>query len=150
VQGFDWAKNEFSLGSWAFYGPGQFRSLHPHLIRPAADSCFHIVGEAASVCRFLHSHCRTHVPRPTLTEIQANRAWVVGSLESAYRGVWNFLEANRCYQKQEEMEKEFGTVPDYETGRNGYAHILVALGRLKPQTLGSERSGGEDGGVISC
>lgn len=48
------------------------------------------------------------------------------------------------------MEKEFGTVPDYETGRNGYAHILVALGRLKPQTLGSERSGGEDGGVISC
>ena len=41
--------DDFSSGAYAFFGPGQFRSLYPHLIRPAADSRFHIVGEAASV-----------------------------------------------------------------------------------------------------
>ena len=41
--------DDFSSGAYAFFGPGQFRSLYPHLVRPAADSRFHIVGEAASV-----------------------------------------------------------------------------------------------------
>ena len=41
--------DDFSSGAFAFFGPGQFRSLYPHLVRPAADSRFHIVGEAASV-----------------------------------------------------------------------------------------------------
>ncbi len=41
------------LTPYAFFGPGQFRSLYPHLVRPAADSRFHIVGEAASVRRYL-------------------------------------------------------------------------------------------------
>jgi monoamine oxidase len=49
MKGFDWAMDDFSSGAFALFGPGQFRSLYPHLVRPAADSRFHIVGEAASV-----------------------------------------------------------------------------------------------------
>jgi len=42
-----------AIRAYAFFGPGEFRSLYPHLVRPAADSRFHIVGEAASVRRYL-------------------------------------------------------------------------------------------------
>ncbi|KAL8787446.1 MAG: hypothetical protein Q9213_002223 [Squamulea squamosa] len=111
--GFDWVMDDYSSGAFALFGPGQFRALYPHLIRPQADSRFHIVGEAAS----------------------SNHAWIVGSLESAYRGVWMVLERFKCFDLQEEMVKEFGHIPELETGKDGYAHLLVALGMLKPEQL---------------
>ncbi|KAL8853737.1 MAG: hypothetical protein Q9221_001380 [Calogaya cf. arnoldii] len=115
--GFDWAMDDYSSGAFALFGPGQFRSLYPHLIRPQADSRFHIVGEAAS----------------------SNHAWIVGSLESAYRGVWMVLERFKCYDLQGKMEKEFGGIPELETGKEGVAHLLCALGMLRP----GELAGGE-------
>lgn len=105
--------DDYSSGAFALFAPGQFRSLYPHLVRPHADSRFHIVGEAAS----------------------ANHAWIVGSIESAYRGVWCFLERFQCYDLQDKMAKEFGYIPELETGKDGVAHLLVALGMLKPQEL---------------
>ncbi|KAL8900786.1 MAG: hypothetical protein Q9207_005522 [Kuettlingeria erythrocarpa] len=36
--GFDWAMDDYSSGTFALFGPGQFRALYPHLIRPQADS----------------------------------------------------------------------------------------------------------------
>ncbi|KAL8995319.1 MAG: hypothetical protein Q9169_004923 [Polycauliona sp. 2 TL-2023] len=111
--GFDWAMDDYSSGAYAFFGPGQFRTLYPHLIRPQSDSRFHIVGEAAS----------------------SNHAWIVGSLESAYRGVWMVLERFKCYDLQEKMEKEFGGIPELETGKNGVAHLLCALGMLPPKVV---------------
>lgn len=114
--GFDWAMDDFSSGAFALFTPGQFRSLYPHLMRPHADARFHIVGEAAS----------------------ANHAWIVGSLESAYRGVWCFLERFKRYDLQDRMVEEFGHVPELETGTNGVAHLLVALGMCKPDDLAVE------------
>lgn len=109
--GFDWAMDDYSSGAFALFGPGQFRYLYPHLIRPCADARFHIVGEAAS----------------------SNHAWVVGSLESAYRGVWLFLERFRCYGLQKKMEANFGTIPELDTGDDGFAHLLIALGMIPQQ-----------------
>ena len=67
--------------------------------------------------------------------LQANHAWIVGSLESAYRGVWNFLERFHCYDLQHKMVEEFGTIPELEMGKHGFAHLLVLLGMLTPQQL---------------
>ena len=133
--GFDWAMDDFSSGAFALFTPGQFRSLYPHLMRPHADSRFHIVGEAAS----------------------ANHAWIVGSLESAYRGVWCFLERFGRREEQERMVREFGEVPELETGREGVAHLLVALGRCRPEDLavhergifGEAREGREGRGKVA-
>ncbi|KAL8983679.1 MAG: hypothetical protein Q9205_002157 [Flavoplaca limonia] len=111
--GFDWAMDDYSSGAYAFFGPGQFSALYPSLIRPQSDSRFHIVGEAAS----------------------ANHAWIVGALESAYRGVWMVLERFKCYDLQGKMEKEFGGIPELETGKEGVAHLLCALGMLSPKVL---------------
>ncbi|KAI9741659.1 MAG: hypothetical protein M1834_000043 [Cirrosporium novae-zelandiae] len=47
-----------TAGAFALFGPDQFKNLYPYLSRPAADSKFHIVGEASS----------------------AHHAWVVGSV----------------------------------------------------------------------
>ncbi|KAI4279621.1 MAG: hypothetical protein L6R35_006047 [Caloplaca aegaea] len=105
--------DDYSSGAYAFFGPGQFRAFYPHLIRPHADARFHIVGEAAS----------------------ANHAWIVGSIESAYRGVWLLLERFKCYDAQAKMVEEFGHVPELETGKEGVAHLLVALGMLRPEEL---------------
>ena len=33
------------------------------------------------------------------------------------------------------MIEEFGTVPELETGKDGFAHLLVALGMLTPEQL---------------
>ena len=114
--GFDWAMDDFSSGAFALFTPGQFRSLYPHLMRPHADARFHIVGEAAS----------------------ANHAWIVGSLESAYRAIWCFLERFKCYDLQERLVEEFRHVPELETGPDGVAHLLVALGMCKPDELAVE------------
>ncbi|KAL8648934.1 MAG: hypothetical protein Q9210_004698 [Variospora velana] len=111
--GFDWAMDDYSSGAYAFFGPGQFRAFYPHLIRPHADARFHIVGEAAS----------------------ANHAWIIGSIESAYRGVWLLLERFKCYDAQAKMVEEFGHVPELETGKEGVAHLLVKLGMLRPEEL---------------
>lgn len=71
---YDWNADPNMSGSVAMFAPGQFRRLHASLLRPAAEGNLHFVGEATST---------TH-------------AWVVGSLNSAWRGVYNFLEKQRA------------------------------------------------------
>ncbi|KAK7924414.1 hypothetical protein PG985_006468 [Apiospora marii] len=56
-----------SVGAFAFYGPGQFRNMHPSIVQSSGKHI--IIGEAAS----------------------SHHGWVVGSLESAVRGVYQFL-----------------------------------------------------------
>ncbi|QRV92092.1 Flavin containing amine oxidoreductase [Ceratobasidium sp. AG-Ba] len=60
---FDWAHNPTTMGAYAFFGPGQFKSLFASMTRPAADLRLHFAGEAISTCH----------------------AWVAGALESANR-----------------------------------------------------------------
>ena len=84
-------------------------------------------------CTYYHLNNQSIVHANIL--LKANHAWIVGSLESAYRGVWNFLERFHCYDLQHKMVKEFGTIPELEMGKHGFAHLLVLLGMLTPQQL---------------
>ena len=49
--------------------------------------------------------------------------------------MWNFLERFKAYDLQQKMIEEWGTVPELETGKDGFAHLLVALGMLTPEQL---------------
>ena len=49
--------------------------------------------------------------------------------------MWNFLERFQAYDLQEKMKEEFGEVPELETGTDGFAHLLVALGKMTPLQL---------------
>ncbi|MCJ1470056.1 hypothetical protein MMC07_008701 [Pseudocyphellaria aurata] len=66
---YDWYKDQHSVGAFAFFGPSQFKEVWPDITCPSADGKLIIIGEAAS----------TH------------HAWVVGALESAMRGVYQFV-----------------------------------------------------------
>ncbi|KAF4953171.1 hypothetical protein FSARC_12451 [Fusarium sarcochroum] len=104
-----WQNDSFSAGAFALYGPGQFSNLYPYLTRPAADSKFHIVGEAAS----------------------ANHAWVVGSLDSAYSAVSKFLYRFGLWPHLQRLVERWGQVDEVEDGEHGTVHLQVALGMLR-------------------
>ncbi|CAO2647477.1 Nn.00g083990.m01.CDS01 [Neocucurbitaria sp. VM-36] len=87
---YDWSKDEFSSGAFALFSPGQFSTLIPHLLRPASDGRFVIVGEHAS----------------------ANHAWIVGALDSALRGLKQILTRFDLQDKLESMIGEFGDVDE--------------------------------------
>ena len=105
---FDWSADPYSGGgAFALFGPGQFSKLYPHIIRPGADSRFHIVGEHASV----------------------HHAWIAGALNSAYRGVYMFLERFNLKKKQKELEKLFGTVHEVDYAS---AYVQSEIGKMPP------------------
>lgn len=66
---YNWYNDKHSAGAFAFFGPCQFKEVWPDLTAPSADGKLFIIGEAAS----------------------SHHAWVVGALESALRGVYQFL-----------------------------------------------------------
>ena len=94
---YDWNADPHTTGAFAFFGPGQFSNMYPWIVRNTGKHI--IIGEAAS----------------------AHHAWVVGALESAVRGVYQFLvrhqnesdaarNAQTAYEKGEVMEP-FGPLP---------------------------------------
>jgi monoamine oxidase len=64
---YNWYENPRMAGAFAFFGPGQFTHLYNDII--ASDGRYMMIGEATS----------------------AHHAWVLGALESAVRGVYQFL-----------------------------------------------------------
>ncbi|KAI0410483.1 FAD/NAD(P)-binding domain-containing protein [Xylaria grammica] len=105
---YSWSQDPAAAGAFALFGPGQFKNLYPYLTRPAADSKFHIVGEAAS----------------------AHHAWIVGALNSAYTAVYRFLYRFKLWDAIRALEKDWGKVEELESGQNGTVHLQVMLGKL--------------------
>lgn len=93
---YDWYADPGTTGAFAYFGPGQFQNMYPYIIRN--DGTHIIIGEAAS----------------------AHHAWVVGALESAVRGVYQFLyhlshdpkvsEVLQAYN-HDEVEAPYGPLP---------------------------------------
>ena len=94
---YNWHDNPRSVGAFAYFGPGQFQNMYPHIIWN--DGKHIIVGEVAS----------------------AHHAWVVGALESAVRGVYQFLnrhskhdekicKAARAYENND-IKEPYGPLP---------------------------------------
>jgi len=79
-------------------------------MRPAADSPFVIISEAAS----------------------ANHAWIVGALDSAVRGLRQILTGFGLDEKVIELEKEFGKIDELKPEQFGGQ---VKLGRLDQHAL---------------
>ncbi|OAL30364.1 hypothetical protein AYO22_01562 [Fonsecaea multimorphosa] len=73
---YDWSQDPHAAGAFAYFGPSQFQQLYPWITRSGGSNHI-IIGEAAS----------------------AHHAWVVGSLESAVRGVYQFLASHGQYNK---------------------------------------------------
>lgn len=92
-----WFNDTHARGAFGLFGPAQFGtptqtspSLFTAIKTPGANGKFHIAGEATS----------------------AHHAWVLGSLNSAWRSVYNGLEGRP--DKQRELIAKWG-IPDEET-----------------------------------
>ncbi|KAF5380292.1 hypothetical protein D9757_007910 [Collybiopsis confluens] len=69
----DWSSDTFSQGAFAWFGPGQFREVYPHLTMPAGQKQrLFFAGDAVSTCH----------------------GWVVGAFNSAWRCVHDMLVAH--------------------------------------------------------
>lgn len=104
-----WSHDPNTAGAFALFGPGQFSNLYPYLVRPAADSKFHIVGEASS----------------------AHHAWIVGALDSAYTAVYRFLYRFQLWDALDKLREEWALADELEIGEKGTVHLQVMLGRLR-------------------
>lgn len=108
-----WSQDPFTSGAFAMFGPGQFSNFYPYLVRPAADSRFHICGEASS----------------------GHHGWISGSLDSALASVHKFLKRFDLREKQQELKGLWDMPPEVEDGIDGTLHLQVALGMVPTSDL---------------
>lgn len=110
---YSWSHDPFTSGAFALFGPAQFANLYPYLSRPAADSRFHICGEASS----------------------AHHAWIVGALDSALASVHRFLRRFGLWEYRDKLKELWVTPGEVEDDVDGTLHLQVALGQLPPHLM---------------
>nr|POF14366.1 putative bifunctional amine oxidase [Quercus suber] len=127
-----WSHDPSTSGAFALFGPGQFSSLYPYLTRPAADSRFHICGEASS----------------------GHHGWIGGSLDSALASVHKYLRRFDMWEKQRELKDLWEMPLEVEDDVNGTLHLQVALGMVPTSDLvpqhTAERSQNKSRTTQSC
>jgi len=100
----DWYADKYCQGAFALYGPSQFAELYPHVVQPAAEGLLHFAGEATSV----------------------HHAWIIGSLNSAYRTVYEILDYERLESLKIKLVEQWGIVDEVEYGDFDYIPYTLA------------------------
>ncbi|KIJ28053.1 hypothetical protein M422DRAFT_83647, partial [Sphaerobolus stellatus SS14] len=90
----DWNHDPYTMGAFAFFGPGDFAELYPVLNAPNDAGSLHFAGEALST----------------------RHAWVVGALDSAWRAVQEYLIcSNQWTEKKDEFHRKWGKNVEWTT-----------------------------------
>lgn len=71
-----WSQDPYTMGAFAFFGPGKFENVYYSLNNPAGKGYLHFAGEAISV----------------------RHAWVEGALDSAWRAVHEMLHVSPAFE----------------------------------------------------
>lgn len=87
---FNWNDNQYSMGAFSFYGPGEFKTLYRSMIKAEADGRVHFAGEATSV----------------------HHGWIEGALNSGYRSVMEILMKENKYLELENLKLDWGLVDE--------------------------------------
>ncbi|KAB5547175.1 L-amino acid oxidase [Coniochaeta sp. 2T2.1] len=91
---YDWYSSAYSNGAFAIFGPGDFSSLMPWLMTPAADGHMHFAGEALS----------------------SGHAWIIGAVNSAWRTVYEILSTEGWEDKKKQFVEQWGTIDEVDMG----------------------------------
>ncbi|GKT47603.1 putative bifunctional amine oxidase [Colletotrichum spaethianum] len=91
---YDWYGSAYSNGAFAIFGPGQFSSTLPWLMRPAADGHMHFGGEALS----------------------SGHAWIIGAVNSAWRTVFEILDTEGLEDKKKQFVDQWGVIDEVDMG----------------------------------
>jgi monoamine oxidase len=95
----DWYQNEWSVGAFAIFTPGQYSTIMPDLMTPAEDGHLHFAGEALS----------------------SGHAWIIGAVNSAYRTVAEILKTEQRPDLLRRMIDLWGTIDEVDMGWYGDA-----------------------------
>lgn len=88
----DWSRNEFTVGSWGNFGPGQFSNFFSSLQVPAAGGNLLFAGELTSIYH----------------------GWVVASLNSAHRAVYMMLLKEKEYGLLARLTDKWGNLTEHD------------------------------------
>ncbi|KAK1962107.1 L-amino acid oxidase [Colletotrichum sublineola] len=91
---YDWYGSAYSNGAFAIFGPGQFSSSLPWLMRPAANGHMHFGGEALS----------------------SGHAWIIGAVNSAWRTVLEILNTEGLEDKKKQFIAQWGVIDEVDMG----------------------------------
>lgn len=91
---YDWYQSEDYVGAFAIFAPGQFSSMMPYLMTPAAKGHMHFGGEALS----------------------SGHAWIIGAVNSAYRNVVEVLATEKMTGKLNDLVAMWGLIDEVDMG----------------------------------
>ncbi|KAI8299910.1 putative bifunctional amine oxidase [Colletotrichum sp. SAR11_240] len=91
---YDWYGSAYSNGAFAIFGPGQFSSVLPWLMMPAANGHMHFAGEALS----------------------SGHAWIIGAVNSAWRTVYEILSTEGLEDKKKEFIDKWNIIDEVDMG----------------------------------
>ena len=91
---FDWYAHPFSAGAFAMFGPDEFSTVMPSLLKPAYHGKVHFAGEALS----------------------SGHAWIIGAVNSAYRTVLEVLAVEQRNDFVQRMVELWGTIDEVDMG----------------------------------
>lgn len=89
----DWSRNEFTVGSWGNFGPGQFSNFFSSLQVPAAGGNLIFAGELSSIYH----------------------GWIVAALNSAHRAVYLMLLKEGEYGLLKDLREKWGNLTEHDT-----------------------------------
>lgn len=88
----DWSRNEFTVGAWGDFAPGQFSNFFTSLQVPAAGGNLFFAGELTSIYH----------------------GWVVAALNSAHRAVFLMLLKEKEYTLLYELIEKWGHLSEHD------------------------------------
>ncbi|KXH42851.1 L-amino acid oxidase [Colletotrichum simmondsii] len=107
---YDWYGSAYSNGAFAIFGPGQFSSTLPWLMRPSADGHMHFAGEALS----------------------SGHAWIIGAVNSAWRTVFEILCTEGLEDKKKQFVEQWGVIDEVDMGCTSASHSERGPNNLTP------------------
>jgi monoamine oxidase len=90
----NWYEGENTVGAFAIFGPSEYSTILPALMRPGADGKLHFAGEALS----------------------SGHAWIIGAVNSAYRAVAEVFAVEGDDGKLREMIDMWGLIDEVDMG----------------------------------
>lgn len=100
-----WYQSEYTVGAFAMFGPGQYSSMMPYLMVPAADGHLHWAGDALS----------------------SGHGWIIGAVNSAWRTVMEILDTEGETELMTQFVAMWGNVNEVDKGWYNYVDPSVQV-----------------------
>lgn len=91
---YDWYASPYSARAFAIFGPDEFSTVMPSVLKPAFDGKMHFGGEALS----------------------SGHAWIIGAVNSAYRTVLEVLGVEERQDLVQKMVTDWGMIDEVDLG----------------------------------